>query len=350
MVTTLSEDVFNAAYAAPHKWGTWLFPFSAPLSPAPKRKTLRTEVIPSQVWTFDQLIGAVSVNVNIRMTVIALSSGVLWAYAPIAPTEECVRLVKELEAIHGNLAYIVLPTYAVEHKQYLGAFSRSFPDAEVWVAPYQWSFPLNLPISWLGLFPREARVLPEDGGALPWAGELQHATLGPIELGLGPFVEVAFFHAPSGTLLLTDSLVGISAEAPDICMDSPEGLLYHARRDASEPIEDTPSFRSKGWAKTVLFALFVAPRQVELVSPAAAIRDWAQSPAFPAPDSFFPFRWSTDDWEESFAAVRQTFFVPPLLRVFIFNRGPDQVLGWVSELKQWNFTRVIPAHFDAIDA
>ncbi|GFH33280.1 uncharacterized protein HaLaN_32627, partial [Haematococcus lacustris] len=34
----------------------------------------------------------------VRMTVIKLKSGGLWVHAPVAPTEECVRLVKELGA------------------------------------------------------------------------------------------------------------------------------------------------------------------------------------------------------------------------------------------------------------
>lgn len=45
---------------------------------------------------------------------------------------ECVRLVKELEL---PIEYIVLPTFAYEHKIFLGPFSRAFPQAKVWIAP-----------------------------------------------------------------------------------------------------------------------------------------------------------------------------------------------------------------------
>ena len=34
---------------------------------------------------------------------------------------------------------------------YLGPFSKRFPSAEVWVAPRQWSFPVDLPLTLLGL-------------------------------------------------------------------------------------------------------------------------------------------------------------------------------------------------------
>lgn len=45
---------------------------------------------------------------------------------------ECVRLVKELGL---PVEHIVLPTFAVEHKLFVGPFSRAFPSAEVHVAP-----------------------------------------------------------------------------------------------------------------------------------------------------------------------------------------------------------------------
>lgn len=52
----------------------------------------------------------------------------LWIHAPVAPTPECVRLVKELG---GPVEHIVLPTYAYEHKAFVGPFSRAFPKAKV---------------------------------------------------------------------------------------------------------------------------------------------------------------------------------------------------------------------------
>ena len=43
-----------------------------------------------------------------------------------------MRLVKELGL---PVEFIVLPTFAYEHKIFLGPFARSFPDAKVWIAP-----------------------------------------------------------------------------------------------------------------------------------------------------------------------------------------------------------------------
>jgi hypothetical protein len=48
------------------------------------------------------------------------------------PCRECVALVKELGC---PVEHIVLPTFAVEHKLFVGPFSRAFPDAKVHVAP-----------------------------------------------------------------------------------------------------------------------------------------------------------------------------------------------------------------------
>jgi len=56
---------------------------------------------------------------------------------------------QELVAEHGDVSYIILPTVSgLEHKVFVGPF-RCFPHALVFVAPNQWSFPLNLPLSWL---------------------------------------------------------------------------------------------------------------------------------------------------------------------------------------------------------
>lgn len=43
-------------------------------------------------------------------------------------TEECIRLLQELDA---PVEYIVLPTFAYEHKVFVGPFSRRFPKAKV---------------------------------------------------------------------------------------------------------------------------------------------------------------------------------------------------------------------------
>ncbi len=117
---------------------------------------------------FDQLQGILYVAVPIRMTVVKLEKGGLLVYAPIAPTPECLRLLNELTTAHGDVRYIILPTISgLEHKVFVGPFARRFPTAQIFVAPGQWSFPLNLPLSWLGFPAKRTHVLPQIALKLP---------------------------------------------------------------------------------------------------------------------------------------------------------------------------------------
>ncbi len=91
-------------------------------------------MVKGTIWTFEQTqaLDFFSVYTPVRMTVIKLASGGLWVHAPVAPTDECVRLIRELGA---PVEYIVLPTFAYEHKVFVGPFSRRFPSAKVGVPP-----------------------------------------------------------------------------------------------------------------------------------------------------------------------------------------------------------------------
>ena len=89
-----------------------------------------------------------------------------------------LQLVKELGA---PVEYIVLPTFAYEHKIFVGPFSRQFPRAQVWVAPRQWSWPLNLPLEFFGIF--RARILEDEDLSTPWADEIEQKVLSSPEVG-----------------------------------------------------------------------------------------------------------------------------------------------------------------------
>lgn len=118
----------------------WRFWLTVPIYPYGQRRTLRTEIIRDTIWTFDQVQGIFYVVVPIRMTVVKLATGGLLVYAPVAPTRECVRLMQELIAEHGDVKYTILPTVSgIEHKVFVGPFARQFPTAQVFVAPHQWS-------------------------------------------------------------------------------------------------------------------------------------------------------------------------------------------------------------------
>lgn len=334
----------------PRDW-SWPFWPAVPLYPYGKRRTLRTEVVKDTVWTFDQLQGVIYVVVPIRMTVVKLDEGGLLVYAPVAPTPECIRLVKELVVQHGDVKYIILPTISgIEHKVFVGPFARRFPLAQVFVAPNQWSFPLNLPLSWLGLPQRRTQVLPENSAKAPFADEFDYAILGPVELGPGRFEEVAFFHKRSHTLLVTDSVLSVPEEPPAIVQLDPYPLLFHAKDSAFDVVEDSEASRHKGWQRISLFAFYFQPSALEVVE----IGQWIRH-ALKAPDrsrkayfGWFPFKWK-DDWKQSFDTLRGggRLFVAPILQTLILNRSPLETLDWADKVASWNFQRIVPCHFDS---
>ncbi len=328
----------------------WSFWFTLPLYPYSRRQTIRKEVVKNTIWTFEQLQGIFYVVVPIRMSVVKLDVGGLLVYAPVAPTPECIRLVNELVAEHGDVKYIILPTTSgVEHKVFVGPFARYFHNAQVFVAPKQWSFPLNLPLSWLGLPSKRTQVLLEDSSKTPFANEFDYAILGSIELGVGRFAEVAFFHKKSRTLLLTDTIVSVPAEPPAIVQLDPSPLLFHAKDKAGDIVADTYANRCKGWQRISLFALYFSPSVLEVpkwqevFSNAFKARNRSKKAYF----GLFPFQWR-QDWQRSFANLRdRKLFVAPVLQVLILNRAPTETIAWADKVASWNFERIVPCHFDS---
>ncbi|XP_047959900.1 uncharacterized protein LOC125205130 [Salvia hispanica] len=296
------------------------FPF--PLGPFLNRQTLRYEAVKDAIWLFEQeqALGFSSVSTNIRMTVIKLKSGGLWVHAPIAPTKECIQLVKELGA---PVEYIVLPTFAYEHKIFVGPFSRQFPRAQVWVAPRQWSWPLNLPLEFFGIF--RARILEDEDLSTPWADEIEQKVLSSPEVGIGPYVEVAFYHKRTKTLLVTDAVIFVPRQPPE-CI-SKESLLSSAKNGLAvkilskgrevpeEPVVDNNMNRQKGWERMVLQILFLGPSN--LLEPNA-----------------------------SFSQMSQKLIVSPIVKTLVFSKVPEKVRDWIDRIsRDWRFKRIIPAHF-----
>lgn len=330
---------------------SWPFWPVLPLYPYGQRRTLRQEVIKETLWTFDQIQGIFYVVVPIRMTVVRLEAGGLLVYAPVAPTPECINLMQDLVTRYGGVKYIILPTVTgLEHKVFVGPFARRFPKAQVFVVPNQWSYPLQLPLSWLG-FPRDrTHILPPDSAAVPFGDEFDYTLLGPINLGLGPFGEAAFYHRRSRTLLVTDTVVSIPNDPPAVLQLDPYPLLFHAKETAFDQPEDTFQTRRKGWHRIALFAVYFRPSALEVVSLKESFKR-----ALKAPDrsrraylGLYPFAWKAD-WENSFQQLHGNgqLWVAPVLQTLILNRAPKTTLAWVERITQWPFERIIPCHLDA---
>jgi len=307
-----------------------------PLVPAFSRRTYRYEVDPGRMWFFEQKQGiglGLNVSVNVRMTVIKLKTGGLWVHAPIAPTDECVALLEELGA---PVEHVVLPTTLFEHKIFVGPFQRKFPDARCWIAPDQWSWPVNLPATFFGIF--KSGVLGQDEA--PWEDEFELELLQPPALGVASYVsftECAFFHKPSKTLLVTDAVVYASDSVPDAIPD--RDLLESgddgnftiaalkflnlfdiatkakARTRTSEDMSETERLRL-GWLRNALQALYFGPSN--LLDP-----------------------------EESWRRVSNRLIVAPVVSTLVYENVPGDVREWAKRVGRWRFERVVPCHFDA---
>jgi hypothetical protein len=331
----------------------WSWPFwpIVPLYPYGRRPTLRREVVEDTVWTFDQTQGIFYVVVPVRMTVVRLQPQGLLVYSPVAPTPECIRLMRELEQRFGAVRYIVLSTVSgIEHKVFVGPFARQFPQAQVYVTPNQWSYPLNLPLPWLGLPRDRTRLLPTDSSQAPFADQVDYVLLDPIDLGLGPFAETACFHRASRTLMLTDAVVSVPAEPPAVVQLEPFPLLFHAKDGPQDAIVDTPENRRKGWQRIALFAFYFRPSTLDIATTGEMLKEARQSPDRSRRNYFglYPFRWQPN-WPDSFQALHQggKLQVAPILQTLIFNRGPQAVLDWARQVSTWQFERILPGHLKA---
>ncbi len=329
----------------------WPFWFTIPIYPFSHRRTVRRELVPNTIWSFEQLQGILYVVTPIRMTIVRLAAGGLLVYAPVAPTVECLRLVRELTAQHGDVKYIILPTTSgLEHKVFVGPFARAFPTAQVFVAPNQWSFPVNLPLAWLGLPWGRTKALPAKSGDAPFGDEFDYDLLGPIGLGLGAFAEVAMLHRSSKTLLLTDAIVTIPATPPEIIASETRALLFHARDHVHDVVADTPANRLKGWQRIALFSFYFRPSAAAIVALGEALKDIKTAPDRSRQNYFglYPFQWQAG-WEKSFEALRGEgrIFVAPILQRLILNRDPQAAIHWADRIAAWDFERIITCHMDA---
>uniref|UniRef100_A0A061SH43 Uncharacterized protein n=1 Tax=Tetraselmis sp. GSL018 TaxID=582737 RepID=A0A061SH43_9CHLO len=318
-------------------WALWP---ALPIAPYSSRKTVLREIFPGKMYALEQTQGLLNVIVNVRMVVVVLRGGGLWVHNPLAPTAELLEMMAGLEERHGAVRYIVLGSTQVEHKVFLGPFARAFPKAQVHAVPTQWSWPVNLPLTLLGLFPRRLAGIVSDsfeggqfpGGKSPWANEFEQAVLS-VPLRVGQFTEAAFFHKDTRTVILTDALQCVPEEPPEVCPR--ESLLIRARDGPGLELADSLGTRRQGWAKIVLFALYFKPKVVK----PAIYRDG------PIPNVVDGFEWDPK-WKSSFASIARKLFVPPILHVLIFNRSPEAVAAWGEVIASWRPRAVLPAHLD----
>lgn len=272
---TLQNNYFAATSKAAHPERWYPYWWALPIAPYGSKTTTFQEVVPEQVWCFDQLQGLLDVLVNVRMTVVALEGGGLWVHNPVAPTPELLDLMAPLVDAHGPVKHIVVGSAAIEHKIYSGPFSRKFPAADVWLPPKNWAFPVDVPLeTYVPFYPKGSpRTLPEDSasgvGAVPWGGQIEHAVLqvgGSSLRGFKDpwFVDTAFYHVKSKTMLITDVVLKVSPDPVPVAAVNPEPLLVRGMDAPGRMLPNTPEARSMGWGKTVLFGLLFQPTTVSV--------------------------------------------------------------------------------------
>ncbi|KAL3803941.1 hypothetical protein ACHAW5_001718 [Stephanodiscus triporus] len=364
-----------------------------------RRATVVEEVVDGSMWTMDQIQGVVNVNVPVRMVVVKLSSasgGGLWIHNPLAPTPQLLSYVRDLASIHGPVRHIVLGSVALEHKATFGPFAQYFPRATVWVQRGQWSFPIQLPIEYLGVvqgndrlrtlpssqylhgersLDDELRSISVEGGgsnARYWAGkspvpewtaDIDYETLEPIHFrSVGAYSENAFFHKATRTLIVTDAVCSVTSAPPPIVEEDPRALLYHSRDSIRDEVVDDEATRRRGWRRMVQFGLVFFPSQIDVVPLGRAVSEArrldGENPstkklgegAIPFGGSLYPWTWHDGDADiENFNAISRggKLFCPPILTKLILDREPERALEWVDRIVgRFDFARVIPGHLN----
>ena len=327
-----------------------------PLGPGERRKTVVAEIVKDEIWTLDQLQGLVNVYVPVRSTIVKLKSGGLFVYNPVAPTRECLKIIKNLENIHGKIQFIVLGSLGLEHKALAASFAQKFPSSQIYIQPGQWSFPINLPIQFLG-FPvgKNLNVIPTNASDSPWYDDFDHEILGSFKFNsVGGFGETVFFHRKTNTLLLTDTIINVPNEPPPIILDDPRALLFHSRDNMFENVIDNLETRLRGWRRMVLFSLVFVPSGIQIdtiitglmsifkIQPHTEILGRG---TMPFNGGFYPWKWTTSE-VDNFKAFQGGLLVAPILRQLILNRESESVIKWVEKVSKWPIKRIIPSHFE----
>lgn len=144
-------------------------------------------LVPDSLWHAQQPLRLGPLRFTSRMTIVKLPDGGLWVHSPVRPR---TQLVAEIDAL-GPVRDVVAPNR--EHHRFLVPFLAAFPRARGWVPPG---------------FGRDRAEFEHLQGLdavhrAQWEPELRAVF---VE-GLPRLDEIAWYHAPTRTLILTDLLL-----------------------------------------------------------------------------------------------------------------------------------------------
>jgi hypothetical protein len=154
-----------------------------------------TELIPNQIWLQEYPIHYAGCDFNARMSVVRVGGSKLMLHSPC----EIDAATKKAISALGEVAYIVAP--GSYHYFHIPSAQAAFPDADIYVCPGVERKRPDIDFDWfLADQPPQA-----------WADTLDQV----LVRGNKYIWEVAFFHKPSQTLLLTDLIENITDQTPN---------------------------------------------------------------------------------------------------------------------------------------
>ncbi|OYU46570.1 MAG: hypothetical protein CFE44_01400 [Burkholderiales bacterium PBB4] len=142
------------------------------------------QALAPNLWHTTHHFKANGLAISSRMTVVRLANGTLWLHSPV-PIDAALQT--ELKSL-GEVSAIVAPNKM--HHLFAGDCAALYPRAQLFGAPGLRRKRPDL---------TQMQDLPAPGTG-PWCPELDHLVFGGIPLAN----ETDWFHAPSGTLILTD--------------------------------------------------------------------------------------------------------------------------------------------------
>ena len=202
--------------------------------------------VASDLWIVDSGPLSGSLPLPVRMTVVRLADGTVWLHSPTRFDEALARAIEGI----GPIRHLVAPNIA--HWMYLAAWQRRFPQALTWAAPnLRQRGPVRRKVEAGEL--RLDRDLDEQSPE-DWAGDIRQTV---VPGGLS-FREVAFFHAASRTLILTDLVLNLEPHKLPWHLRLPMRLAGATAPDGRAPLYLRLAVRLGGRAASRAAAALVA--------------------------------------------------------------------------------------------
>jgi Domain of unknown function (DUF4336) len=153
------------------------------------------EALGPDLWTAQDILRLpAGVRLPLRMTAIRLPKGGLVVHSPLPLTDDLLKAVARIDAVE----YLIAPSNL--HHRFAGQWLQRFAGAKLYGS-------VGLPKKRKDLaFAGQLAASGDDGAPAPWALVLDQQ----LVAGAPRLNEVAFFHRPTGTLLVSDLLFNVT--------------------------------------------------------------------------------------------------------------------------------------------